>query len=216
MNQLRQPRPNESPRDLVGRRFGRLTVIAHAEKRRRRVYWRVKCDCGTEVDKQWASIRDGVRCGRCTPIIHGHAKRSGFSPEYRSWAAMVQRATNPNNPDADAYSGRGISVCDRWLDFEKFLADMGPKPTAKHEIERSDNDLGYTKENCIWETRGRQNRNRRNTHRIIWRGKSIALIDACESVGISYSIVKQRIKLGWNLDLAMSTPRLEYGQRKPK
>lgn len=216
MTQLRPPRPNESPVNLVGARYGSLLVIAPTAKKGGRVYWRVRCDCGIEVDKRWTSIRDGQRCGRCTPIAHGHSRRSGHSTEYGSWGAMVQRCTNSNNPDFLSYGGRGIAVCARWLSFEKFLADMGSKPTAKHEIERVNNNRGYHKGNCIWATRKRQTRNRRDTIRVMWRGKRMSLADACDLAGIPHSIVKQRLRLGWSDNLALRTPRLEYGQRRPK
>lgn len=204
-----------SPKDLIGKRFGSLLVIGSAPKVRRKIFWRVRCDCGVEMDKRWPSIRDGVRCGRCKPIIHGHSRRGKFSTEYRSWAAMMQRCTNPNNQDFASYAGRGITVCDRWKSFEFFLEDMGKKPSRALEIERVDNSKSYEPGNCKWETRKRQVLNRRNTFMVTFRGVLMPLMDACEITGIPYNVVKQRLRtLGWSEEIALTTPVLDHHQAR--
>jgi hypothetical protein len=81
------------------------------------------------------------------------------TPTYQSWDHMKQRCLNPNNDSYASYGGRGITVCERWLTFENFLADMGERPKRK-SIERVDNDKGYYPENCVWATRQRQQLNR--------------------------------------------------------
>lgn len=84
-------------------------------------------------------------------------------PLYNRWHCMRQRCLYKSSTSYKYYGGRGITVCERWLDFKNFVSDMGLPPTKKHTIDRIDNTKGYEKDNCRWVTMAQQNRNKRNS-----------------------------------------------------
>jgi hypothetical protein len=97
---------------------------------------------------------------------HGHAA-SGRTPEYNAWVSLNQRCKNPKNPRWKDYGGRGVTVCARWRDsFEAFLADMGPRPSSEHSIDRINNDGNYEPGNVRWATRAEQYANRRPASKV--------------------------------------------------
>jgi hypothetical protein len=128
---------------------------------------------------------------------------------------MRLRCTVPSNPAFAAYGGRGITICERWLDsVENFIADMGPKPSPRHEIDRIDNDRGYEPGNCRWVTRRENSRNRRSTVWVEFRGEKRRLIDLCEEFGVPDDTARWRIKAWGDVERALLTPCRTYGGKR--
>jgi len=154
--------------DMLGERVGRLTVLEQSGKDRHgNIHWRCSCDCGAETRVSGAHLRAGrtKSCGclhrewavkRCT--THGMSEY----PEYPIWRAMLQRCSNPKNAEYKNYGARGISVDPVWRSFEVFMADMGHRPSAAHEIDRRNTNGNYESDNCRWVTRAENCRNFRH------------------------------------------------------
>lgn len=147
-----------------GERNGRLKALRFVERDTAgQSHWLFRCDCGRTVSARVGAVRSGntVSCG-CQKIES--ATRHGMSrtPEYRAWRAMIDRCVNPANKNFHNYGGRGIAVCKRWRRFDKFIADVGLRPSARHSIDRfPNNDGGYKPSNWRWATASEQNKNRR-------------------------------------------------------
>lgn len=179
--------------DIVGQRFGRLTVKqrVHVDGARN-VMWECICDCGGITIAAAANLgktknscgclanesaRETLKINRLARTdLHGMSQ----TPEWNTWSVMRERCRNPNNAKYHRYGGRGITVCERWDNsFEDFLADMGPKPSKDHSIDRIDNDGNYEPSNCRWATRKTQGRNTSKNLWITIDGVRLCLEDWC-------------------------------------
>lgn len=126
-------------------------------------------------------------------------------PEYRVWENMRNRCLSPRNHAYARYGGRGIRVCPQWDSFQRFLGDMGPRPSASHTLDRIDNDLGYGPDNCRWATRVEQQRNKRNTHWLTCWGRTQSLAAWAEERGIKAGTLSLRLQKGWPAEQALDT-----------
>ena len=165
--------------DMVGKRFGRLTVCGEAPPRvwqspKRRVvkrHFECICDCASASLVGMENLRSGLTrsCGCLHEETiakgrhkHGDARKKARAPEYAVWANMIGRCERPSVQRFKHYGGRGITVCRRWRDsYEAFLSDMGRKPTPKHSIDRIDVNGNYEPGNCRWATSAQQRANQR-------------------------------------------------------
>jgi hypothetical protein len=117
---------------------------------------------------------------------------------------MLARTSQPTHRQWHNYGGRGITVCDRWLDFEAFAEDMGPTFDTSLELDRIDVNGPYSPGNCRWASRIDQQRNRRNNHRVTWQGRTLTVQDWSEMLGLKPNTIITRLRRGWPVDRAMS------------
>lgn len=153
-------------KNLVGQRFGRL-VVSGLDFGRRRTIAQCRCDCGNDTEVITTSLTTGntKSCGCLDRDAKSdRATTHGMSgtPEYQAWAKIHVRCGKSTDKSFKHYGGRGIAVCERWGSFEHFFADMGPRPSSKHSIDRIDVDGDYEPGNCRWATDYQQARNKRD------------------------------------------------------
>lgn len=157
--------------DLIGKKFGRLTVLDFVDARHRNARWLCQCECGRNKVISGYSLKSGdtksCGCYRAQSLVkrlfkHGHTPHGNKTSEYRCWENARQRCFNPRHPDYKNYGARGITMCESWrYSFKDFLRDMGRRPSGHHSIERTDNEGNYEPTNCIWATAKDQALNRR-------------------------------------------------------
>lgn len=163
-------RRREKPKPQPGDRFGRLTVLAFLGKQTRYPRVRCQCDCGQITEPHWYNLKSGnTRSCGCwhEEIISARFTTHGRSrtPEYVAWKQLKTRCLLATGKDFPLYGGRGIRVCDRWRSsFANFLADMGPRPTPGHSMDRIDPEGHYEPTNCRWATPREQRLNQRRMH----------------------------------------------------
>lgn len=134
--------------------------------------------------------------------MHGRSR----TPMHRVWCTMVERCTKPTSEKWPLYGGRGIKVCERWLTFSNFLADMGERPSPKHTIDRIDPDGDYEPSNCRWATQTEQQRNRRNNVRIEFNGETLCVSEWAERIGLRPHTLAYRLRAGWSVKRALTEP----------
>lgn len=152
--------------DFTGRVFGRLTVLSHENKRKNGyIVWKCQCECGNICYKKSLDLKTSYGSCGCYTIEKSkeHNTKHGktYSREYNSWQGAKSRCLNKNNKDYPRYGGRGIKVCDRWLEsFDNFYEDMGDRPEG-YTLDRIDPNGNYGPSNCRWADSYTQNHNKK-------------------------------------------------------
>lgn len=199
-------------KDLTGMVFGRLAVLSIADEKQGDKYkWLCQCSCGNLTIKTGSDMKKGntTSCGCLAKELSSErATKHGMSSskEYSAWQAMIDRCNRKGNEYYHKYGGRGIEVCEEWInDFSTFLNDMGKAPTKEHSIERIDNDGNYEPYNCKWATKQEQSQNRSNTVWIEYNGETKCLSEWARIVGVSNQTFRHRV-MKFGIELAMTMP----------
>ena len=138
-------------------------------------------------------------------------KGCSFTPEYKVWNNLKTRCNNPKAVNYHRYGGRGINICEEWLNsFEKFILDVGKRPSNKHSIDRIDNNGNYCKENCKWSTKYEQAINRSTNRLFEYNGKLITLQDMINQTGMTYLAVNKRLNKGISVYDILNTKYKKY------
>ena len=201
--------------EMVGKRYGYLTVLHIAEKKDKsgRKYLVCKCDCGNVKIIAAGHVRSGASksCGckgkeavikRCT--THGKSNSRLFT----IWQGIKRRCNNQNDQSFDHYGGRGISMCKEWSDdFQSFYEwSMSNGYSDDLTIDRIDVNGNYEPSNCRWATRKTQSRNKRNNHFVSINGVNQCISDWCKVSPVSMTTIYQRIRNGWDIEKAILLP----------
>ena len=199
------------PRIVIpaGTKFGKLTVLGEGEPSGKRGVRTLlcRCDCGATTSPTLENLRkdNGTRsCGCEKRSVLERQQAAGrthgmrHTRVYGIWHGMKQRCLNPNAKEYKWYGGRGIKVCDSWIDsFEAFYADMGDPPSDQHSIERRDVNGDYTPNNCCWATRVEQSNNMRNNVIIEHGGRSQTLTQWARELSTPRATLYYRYMHGW-------------------
>jgi len=195
----------------------RLTITDIVREKGKKAVAKCVCSCGTAKDILLSHVKNGriKSCGCLrneTSRITGNKNRKhGRSvgrrcPAYRSWEGMKSRCMNSSDPSFHLYGGRGIFVCDEWIQsFELFLHDMGERPRGT-SLDRKNTDGNYEPENCRWATSQVQGRNKRNNRIVLFRGQSMTLVELSEITKVPYQRLHDRIvRREWTVEKAVTT-----------
>jgi len=211
--------------EAQGMRFGKLVVIGLSRRNEKSVaYMMCKCDCGKDKEVCSSFLKNGdtqscgclhkaIMSGHKWNNIHGHSMRGKASKEYLTHRGMLARCHGMGH---SRYSGRGIIVCDRWrfgefgkTGFECFIKDMGNAPSKKHSIDRINNNGNYEQSNCRWATATQQGNNQHNTIKIEWNGEIKGVSEWANMFNMPRQLIYSRVvQLGWDIEMALFTPKL--------
>ena len=170
----------------------------------RRHHAEFECACGVVFVSYIYNVQSGhtKSCG-CLLQRKGITKK----PEYKIWQNMRSRCNNPKATGFHRYGGRGIAVCPEWESFEKFLGDVGPRPSINHTLDRIDVNGHYCPQNCRWATRSQQANNVRDNHVLTVGSKSQTVSEWAQEIGLKPNTLLYRIRRGWSVSRALTQSR---------
>ena len=202
--------------NLTGNRFGNLLVVGRSDRLSKNHYWSCLCDCGGQHSVRTDHLIDGkvVRCKACTGVWRSERfGKHGLAGTriYSIWQNMLRRCHDPKNTAFKNYGARGITVASEWSEFSAFLKDMGLPPSEKYTLDRIDNSSGYCKGNCRWVTGEIQANNTRRNVLITFSNETLSRSQWARKVGLHVSTLEYRLRRGWSIERALTTPCQKKG-----
>lgn len=195
----------KTPTDHSGKRFGKLTALRLEDRSDGgRTKWICQCDCGNVTSALTINLLRGFTksCG-CGWKKHGMSSTA----EYHIWSSMKQRCTDPTVAAYQHYGGRGINVHPSWAEsFETFYADMGPRPSPGHSLDRRDVNGHYEPGNCRWATTVEQANNRRNNRNLTFEDETKTLTEWSRQLKIGHTTLAARLDSGMSVEQAFAHP----------
>lgn len=215
-------------KDLTGKKIGRLTVLklSDNEPQNGKIKWVCKCECGNIIEVFSSNlIREHTKSCGCLSKEKASKRMKISNPQYKHgkvntriyniWSSMKKRCYLKTHMHYKNYGGRGIKVCKEWKDdfmsFYNWAMNNGYKEGLT--IDRIDSDKDYCPENCRWMTYKEQQNNKRNNRIIIYKNKEYTISQLANEKNIKYDILLYRINKGWNLEDAVSLPKMKGGQK---
>lgn len=208
--------------DLTGREYNSVTFLSFVGKTTNcQTRWRCRCDCGAEFESYAASVVHGrtksCGCLKRAHLISMTTTHGGCNTqEHEAWRNMIGRCERKSSREYHNYGARGIKVCERWRhSFPNFLADVGPKPSPKHSLDRyPNNDGDYEPGNVRWATWQEQSRNKRSNQFLTCRGITLTVTDWATRLGVSTGGIRARVRKGWSDEEILTTPFAPRRKRK--
>ena len=203
--------------NLIGQKFGRLTVIARAENNKRgQTRWLCKCECGNEKIVGAYLLKSGQTksCGCLKKEKFTHKKHGlRYTRIYKLWLSIKQRCYNPKELVYKHYGGRGIAMCEEWknnfMSFHDWAFANGYDENVKRgecTIDRIDTNGNYEPSNCRWVTQKEQANNKRNNVLLTYKGNTHTAQQWAEILDIKYITLITRLKRGWSVEKTLTTP----------
>lgn len=197
--------------NLSGLVFGRLTASSLDENcdNSGQRHWFCDCICGNKTRVRASHLRGGKikSCGcLANELASARLMSHGMygSRVHRIWSGMLSRCENKNRKSYKNYGGHGVTVCERWHEFENFLADMGEPTTSRHTLDRIKTDGNYEPDNCRWATMLEQQNNRSNNVLVGHGGMEMTIPAWARHTGIPASSIRSRLGRGWTVEMALT------------
>lgn len=207
--------------DITNNRYGKLVAIERSKNISGKTAWKCKCDCGNITYVSTSNLTcNRIRSCGCLKLEKLLERSTTHNQRhtvlYSVWRGLRQRCNNPKHASYHNYGGRGITVCEEWdKSFQSFYewsyangysTENQKDEKLKLTIDRIDNNGNYEPSNCRWVDRKTQARNMRNTKLIEFNGEIKSISEWCEIYSIKKGSFNTRIKYGWAIEEALTTP----------